>query len=98
MRILKKFIDYRERVGGISVQILSTDDLWFLYNIILPGDEISSTVDFRERKLHEFKKEAGRRKKVTLAFIVKKVSYITDNIDVEVNIKCVVLDGPGVDG
>lgn len=58
--------------GELKIQIDSLDDLWILYNIIQPEDQIKGRT-FRRVSLREG--DAGTRKPMTLFLQVKKVEF-----------------------
>ncbi|MHA1777432.1 MAG: mRNA surveillance protein pelota [Promethearchaeota archaeon] len=68
MQILKN----NSKNGEILVQIDSLDDLWILYNIILPGDQIKGRT-VRRVVLREG--DAGERKPMTILLDVEKVEF-----------------------
>ena len=63
MRVLKQ----EEQTGEIKVLIETLDDLWHLYNIILPGD-IVIAVTFRrdEVKADKIRAERAEKKRMVL--------------------------------
>ncbi|MEI6797327.1 MAG: mRNA surveillance protein pelota [Methanomassiliicoccales archaeon] len=62
--------------GEIKVHIDVPDDLWHLYNLILPGDLIiASTYRREEAKADKIRNERGEKKRVTLGIRVEKLEF-----------------------
>ncbi|WP_400208040.1 mRNA surveillance protein pelota [Candidatus Methanomassiliicoccus intestinalis] len=72
MRVLKQ----EEQTGEIKVLIETLDDLWHLYNIILPGD-IVIAVTFRrdEVKADKIRAERAEKKRMVLGIRVEKIEF-----------------------
>lgn len=65
--------------GEAKVLVENPDDLWFLNNIIDPGDKISGKT-FRKVKATE--EAAGERRKVFLSIIAEKIEYTPNELRV----------------
>lgn len=85
MQILKN----NARNGEILVQIDSLDDLWVLYNIILPGDQIKGRT-VRRVVLREG--DAGERKPMTILLSVEKVEF--HEFSNRLRVTGIILEGP----
>ncbi|MCF2139173.1 MAG: mRNA surveillance protein pelota [Candidatus Lokiarchaeota archaeon] len=85
MQILKN----NTRNGELLVQIDSLDDLWILYNIILPGDQIKGRT-VRRVVLREG--DPGQRKPMTLLITVEKIEF--HEFTNRLRVTGVILEGP----
>ena len=72
MRVLNQ----EEQTGEIKVLIETLDDLWHLYNIIIPGD-IVIAVTFRrdEVKADKIRAERAEKKRMVLGIRVEKIEF-----------------------
>ncbi len=67
-----KQLSFKPKFGEVKVLIENPDDLWYLSNIIDPGDNISGKT-FRKIKVTE--EASAERKKVFLALAVEKIDF-----------------------
>lgn len=72
MRVLNQ----EEQTGEIKVLIETLDDLWHLYNIIIPGDVVIA-VTFRrdEVKADKIRAERAEKKRMVLGIRVEKIEF-----------------------
>lgn len=79
MKIVYRKINRRNNAGEVVVIPYTEDDIWYLYNILAPGDVIRTVAD-RKVKTHEgeFDRVKVARKKLVLTTIVLAVSFQND--------------------
>jgi protein pelota len=79
--------------GEVKVHIDVPDDLWHLYNLVLPGDLIiASTYRREEQKADKVRSERGEKKRVTLGIRVEKLEF--HEFDNRLRILGVIEEGP----
>ncbi len=89
MKILKRV----PKEGKITVKVENLDDLWHLYNVVLPGDVVIARTTRRVRIGNEdARKQESVRKPMTLVLRVEDVSF--HNFSNRVRVQGVILDGP----
>ncbi len=69
MQILK---DNTKKSGALVVQIESLDDLWVLYNILKPGDQMKGRTT---RRVVIREGDTGQRQSMVLKLDIKKVEF-----------------------
>ena len=82
-----KQLGFKPKLKEVKVLVENPDDLWFLNNIIDPGDVISGKT-FRKIKVTE--ETAAERKKVFLSLVAEKVEYSPK----ELRVSGKVVEGP----
>jgi protein pelota len=82
-----KQISFNQRQGQLKLKVESADDLWYLNNIIDPGDVISGKT---LRKLKPTEEAKAERKLVFMSIKVEKVDFAAD----ELRVSGKVLEGP----
>ncbi len=89
MKVLKRVL----REGKIVLKVETLDDLWHLYNIVVPGDVVISRTTRRVRiGGDDARKQESIRKPMTLVLRVEDVSFHT--FSNRVRIQGVILEGP----
>jgi protein pelota len=79
--------------GEIKIHVDVPDDLWHLYNLILPGDLIvASTYRREEQKADKVRSERGEKKRVTLGIRVEKLEF--HEYEIRLRILGVIEEGP----
>ena len=76
MKIIKKYVNPKNKKGSVTVLPDSEEDIWYLYNLIVPGDMIR-TVHFRKVKKQEgnFGVKKVDRKAIVLTVGVLSVDF-----------------------
>jgi protein pelota len=81
------------QAGEIKVQVETLDDLWHLYNIIVPGDIVIS-VTFRrdESKTDKLRAERGEKKRMVLGIRTENVEF--HESESRLRVHGVIIEGP----
>ena len=90
MRIIKRRINSKTKAGSFTVLPNDVEDLWYLYNLIVPGD-IMSLKTFRKIKSEgkgEYSMVKVIRKEIKLEVSVIKVNFSADEKGVSLFVKC----------
>ncbi len=82
-----KQLGFKQKQGELKVKVENPDDLWYLNNIIDPGDTLSGKT---LRKLKVTEEASAERKIVFMAIKVEKVDYAPN----ELRVSGKVLEGP----
>jgi protein pelota len=81
------------QAGEIKVQVETLDDLWHLYNIILPGDIVISVTYRRdESKTDKLRAERGEKKRMVLGVKVEDIDF--QESENRLRIHGVIVEGP----
>lgn len=91
MRILKKYINRKTKAGTVGLLPNDSEDLWYLYNLIVTGD-ILTLKSFRKIKLaakNEYGTTKIQRKEIRMQVKVMKVDFSADERGVSLFVKCV---------
>jgi len=82
-----KQISFKQKQGELKVKVENPDDLWYLNNIIDPGDTISGKT---LRKLKVTEEASAERKLVFMSIQVEKIDFSAN----ELRVSGKVLEGP----
>lgn len=82
-----KQISFKQKQGELKVKVENPDDLWYLNNIIDPGDTVSGKT---LRKLKPTEEAKAERKLVFMSIQVEKVDFAAN----ELRVSGKVLEGP----
>jgi len=82
-----KQISFKQKQGELKVKVENPDDLWYLNNIIDPGDTISGKT---LRKLKVTEEASAERKLVFMSIKVEKIDFSAN----ELRVSGKVLEGP----
>lgn len=79
--------------GEIKFQVETLDDLWHLYNIIMPGD-VTVSVTYRrdESKSDKLRAERGEKKRMVLGIRVERVDF--HESESRLRVHGVIVEGP----
>ena len=81
------------QAGEIKFQVETLDDLWHLYNIIMPGDVVISVTYRRdESKTDKLRAERGEKKRMVLGIITEKVDF--HESESRLRVHGVIMEGP----
>lgn len=81
------------QAGEIKVQVETLDDLWHLYNIIVPGDIIISVTYRRdESKTDKLRAERGEKKRMVLGIRAEDVEF--QESENRLRVHGVIVEGP----
>lgn len=81
------------QAGEIKVQVETLDDLWHLYNIIVPGDVIISVTYRRdESKTDKLRAERGEKKRMVLGIRAENIEF--QESENRLRVHGVIVEGP----
>ncbi|MHA1332711.1 MAG: mRNA surveillance protein pelota [Candidatus Odinarchaeia archaeon] len=71
-----RVLNFDQKKGELKVIAENLDDLWVLYNIVLPGDKVYAYTFRRVRQdQEEGRSDAGRRVRMRLGIVVEDVNF-----------------------
>ena len=82
-----KIVYQNLKAGDVKVEVQSPEDLWYLSQVIEPGDTIKGVT---LRKVKATETAAGERRRVFLAIIAEKLDFTESSLRVTGKI----IDGP----
>jgi protein pelota len=86
-------IEFRDlRHGVVRVRCDSFDDLWYLSQVIAPGDVVKGSSQRRVKDKEDTKSSGGERRTITLAVRVERVDFKAENRVLRVS--GVIVEGP----
>lgn len=80
------------RSGIVKLRIDSVDDLWYLSQIIAPGDEVKTKTQRRIKDKQDQRSKGGQRKIITLVISVERTEFKAETRVLRVS--GVIVDGP----
>lgn len=88
MKIIKKFINPKSKKGAITLLPNNEEDIWYLYNIIMPGD-ILKVSSFRKikKKDGDYGVKKVDRKQIIMTVGVLSVDFQSDERGTTLNLK-----------
>jgi protein pelota len=88
MKIVKKYVSKKTNKGAITVLPNTEEDIWYLYNILMPGDVIKVT-SFRKvkKKDGDYGVKKVDRKQIVLTVGVMSVDFQSDERGTSLNLK-----------
>ncbi|SCU71969.1 eukaryotic peptide chain release factor subunit 1, putative [Trypanosoma equiperdum] len=87
MRLLKKSVT-AEGAVEVKVQVSTSEDLWHLYNLVLPGDQVRTNTRRKVVKETSIGSQAAEVRTITLQLQVRNTEFSPDELRVQgVNVK-----------
>jgi protein pelota len=88
MKIIKKFVNPKTKKGVVTVLPNNEEDIWYLYNIIMPGDVLKVS-SFRKIKKKEgdYGVKKVDRKQIIMTVGVMSVDFQSDERGTTLNLK-----------
>lgn len=81
------------QAGEIKFQVETLDDLWHLYNIVIPGDVVISVTYRRdESKTDKLRAERGEKKRMVLGISTEKVDF--HESESRLRVHGIIVEGP----
>ena len=88
MKIIKKFINPKNKKGVITLLPNNSEDIWYLYNIIMPGDILKvSTFRKIKKKDGQYSAVKVERKQIIMTVGVLSVDFQSDEKGTTLNVK-----------